>query len=196
MRLPRPRRALALLLALGWAPALLAYVDGPLPAHTGGFGEPTCHACHFDQPLAPPGARLSVAGFPPSYTPGERYLLTLRLDAPGLRRGGFELAVRAAEGEGAGAQAGALSALDERVRILAAGRPAVEYAQHTLAGTRPAAGRLSWRVAWTAPARPAPAVVLHVAANAANDDASPLGDRIVLATVISRGILPLLRSHQ
>ncbi|HEX9611604.1 MAG TPA: choice-of-anchor V domain-containing protein, partial [Gemmatimonadales bacterium] len=48
---------------------------------------------------------------------------------------------------------------------------------HTLAGTSVAAGGTGrWTFRWTAP--DAGAVAFHVAANAANDDDSPLGDFI------------------
>jgi hypothetical protein len=40
-------------------------------------------------------------------------------------------------------------------------------------------GSVRWRATWCAPADSVP-VVLHVAANASNDDASALGDRIFL----------------
>ncbi len=40
-----------------------------------------------------------------------------------------------------------------------------------------------WRIRWTAPAHPRGAVVFHLAANAANDDESPLGDFIYTMTL-------------
>jgi hypothetical protein len=184
----RAGRSLALAAVLAGAPLLLSFADGPLPQMTGGFGEPSCHSCHFDRSLDPPGARLAVAGFPPSYTAGRRYRFTVRLETrepdPG-GRGGFELAVRYAEGEAAGAQAGRLAAGDERVRVIEAGEPAVEYAQHTLEGSRLRDGQLAWAVEWTAPDRPALPVLLHVAANAADGDDSPLGDRVYLVSLPS-----------
>jgi hypothetical protein len=184
----RAGRSLALAAALAGAPLLLSYADGPLPQMTGGFGEPSCHSCHFDRPLDPPGARLAVAGFPPSYTPGRRYRFSVRLETRESHlgeRGGFELAVRYAEGESAGAQAGRLAAGDERVRVIEAGEPRVQYAQHTLAGATPREGGLAWAVEWTAPDQPAHPVLLHVAANAADGDDSPLGDRVYLVSLQS-----------
>lgn len=53
----------------------------------------------------------------------------------------------------------------------------ISYASHAAAGTLPTAdGRASWVVRWTAPG--GGVVVFHVVANAGDDDASPLGDRI------------------
>ena len=43
----------ALLVAAGFR-------EGPLPAMTGGFGEKTCHTCHFDNRENAPGGSLRV----------------------------------------------------------------------------------------------------------------------------------------
>lgn len=165
-------RAAAVLAAAGLPFAGLAYVDGPPPGHTGGFGEPTCHACHFDNPIDGPAGSLTVAGLPDRYAPGRCYRLAVELRQPDLARGGFELAVRFADGR----QAGTLFAADRRVGVNdSAG---VAYAHHLEAGLAPAApGLARWVVAWTAPRSNAP-VYLHAAANAADGDDSPLGDRV------------------
>jgi hypothetical protein len=186
----RSRAALvAVAAALAWAPLVAAFIEGPFPATTGGFGEPSCQQCHFDNPLNAPGARLGVSGFPRSYTPGRRYAIAVRLERPGLARGGFQLAVRYADGGPAGLQAGRLAAPDNRVKVIEAGDPAVQYAEHTPAGTAATSGSLGWRVTWTAPAGAGGPVVLHVAANAANDDQSALGDFIYLQTLRSQPIV-------
>jgi hypothetical protein len=39
------------LLILLLARTVSAYQDGPPPGNTGGFGESSCHECHFDHPL-------------------------------------------------------------------------------------------------------------------------------------------------
>lgn len=164
---------------LSTAVALPPYAEGPPLAHTGGFGEPTCHVCHFDQPLNAPGGTLTLEGAPATYEPGETYRLTIRTARPGLKRGGFQAAVRFAGGERAGRPAGTLRALDGRVRVVRAAGSGVEYAQHTEAGTRGAAPDTArWTLEWTAPGDPLAPVVFHVAANASNDDASEFGDFI------------------
>lgn len=155
--------------------------------------------------------RVTVDGLPERYAPGEAYPLTVRLEAPALRRGGFQLAVRFLEGRREGAQAGDLRAGDPRVEVVAAptdsggtGTP-VRYARHTLDGSVAAAGAdahgsggdlrtITWTVTWTAPssrgAKGPRAVAVDVSANASNDDASAFGDRIVTERFVVPGPAP------
>lgn len=161
----------AVLLLIG-----LVYADGPPPAHTGGFGEPTCLTCHFDGDLNAPGGSLTVDGLPAAYIPGHPYPLTVRLARPDLQRGGFQLTARFADTNRAGQQAGRFTIADERV---AADREAgIAYLRHTPAGTGPAEDSLRWTFTWTAPDTAAGQVVFHLAANAANGDDSEFGDYI------------------
>lgn len=175
MRTPWAGRACRSLVVPLVAVALLAaaYRDGPPPAHTGGFGEPTCRACHFDAPLNAPGGRLALDGLPPAYEGGRTYRLTVHLLRPGMRAGGFELAARVAA---TGRQAGAFHPLDDRVQ---APPDSVVYARHTRAGSRLAVPDTArWALLWQAPPAAAGPVVFHLAANAANDDDSEFGDVI------------------
>ncbi len=172
------------------APATV-YPEQPPTAHTGGFGEPTCQQCHFDQPLNTPGGVLALDGVPEAYTPGQRYLLGISLARPAMQRGGFQLAARFAEGTQAGQQAGALRALDARSEVAMADSSAVQYAYHTKAGTAlEAPERARWIVTWTAPKHAAGRVVFHVVANAANDDDSEFGDFIYAREGFSRAPVP------
>lgn len=173
-------------LLLGGALALLAagaprssHPDRPPPGHTGGFGEPTCQACHFDGPLNDEGGSLTLAGVPAAYEPGERYRIRIVLVQPGTTRGGVQLSARFARGPREGRQAGRLRPVDGRAAVTENGEPAVSYAHHTPAGTQPVAtDTVRWTLEWTAPETAGEGVVFHAAANAADDDASPLGDRI------------------
>lgn len=152
--------------------AAWGYEDGAPPGHTGGFGEPDCTACHSDNEPNAPGGTLEVGGLPARYVPGERYRVAVTLAHPDLEAGGFQLAFRTA----AGAPAGRVSALDPRTGTVSAG--AQRYVQQTPAGREAARdGRIAWEIEWRAPASGVP-VVLHLAANAANDDLSELGDFI------------------
>ena len=163
-----------------------AYRTGPPAGHTGGFGEPTCAVCHWSEEGGDrePGA-LSVE-VPARYEPGSTYDVAVRLRDPALRSAGFQLSARFAEGAAAGAQAGTLAAPDSSVLVVTGGT-GISYASHTAAGTLPAGdGAARWLVRWTAPA--GGAVVFHVSANAGNDDASELGDRIHTAS--ARSISP------
>jgi hypothetical protein len=172
----------------GGAAGRIAYPAYPPPAHTGGFGEPTCHACHFEAEPNTPGGSLSLAGIPDSYLPGESYRLTVVLVRPGMLNAGFQLAARYATGPRAGAQAGELRPLDERSVLTTAGEPGVQYLHHTETGTEvegPDTAR--WHFEWIAPvegSHPAGngAVVFHLAANAADGDTSPFGDLVYTAS--------------
>ena len=153
--------------------------DGPPPAHTGGFGEPTCRQCHFDSQLNAPGGELVLRGLPDRYVAGQSYELTLLLRRAGMLRGGFQLAARFADGRAVGTQAGSLEPMDSLVAVVR-DTTAVQYLEHTRAGTAltPGSDSARWTFRWAAPASASGAVIFHVAANAANDDDSPLGDYI------------------
>ena len=65
------------------------------------------------------------------------------------------------------------------------------YAQHTEEGTAlTGPGASTWTFAWRPSAAGATAVILHAAANAANDDASEFGDFIYTASATSRSAGP------
>lgn len=180
------------------------YLSNPPLAHTGGFGEPTCQACHSDAQLDTPDATVTVDGFPDRYDPGGRYLITISIAGAGQVRGGFQAAVRFAEGPRRGLQAGRLEPSDEHTRVRVDTLTSVQYAHHTEDGAEPVGGagaepvgvagaepvgdeRATWVVRWTAP-EDALAVVLHVAANSANGDNSPFGDLIQTAERRSEGV--------
>jgi hypothetical protein len=183
--------SIALTIALVGGPLVIAaYREGPVPGVTGGFGEPTCQKCHFDNSLNDPGGALRVDGVPTAYVPGREYRLTISVRRAGLKRAGFEMSARVAPDAGparAGRQAGRFRALDGRVQIITAPDKTVEYSQHTKVGSQPAApGRQRWSMVWVAPIGDPATVEFDIAANAANDDASPLGDFIYTSTVRSR----------
>ncbi len=166
--------------ALALAAAFPRFKDGPPPAHTGGFGEPTCRQCHSDAGLNEPGARLAITGVPSGYQPGRAYELTVSLERSGMLRAGFQLAARFAAGARAGLQAGELAPIDARTAVVSDTGTHISFIEHTLAGTGvvPGSGAARWTFRWTAPAVPGGAVVMHLTGNAANDDDSPLGDFI------------------
>lgn len=149
-----------------------AYPFGAPPGTTGGFGEPTCLMCHMGAELNDPAGSLTIEGLPERYTPGQAYRLIVRLRRPQMAAAGFQLSARTP----AGAQAGTLSAAagSAAVKVETVG---VQYAGHTEPGSRLAApGAAEWTVVWTAPA--SGPVTFSAAANAADDDRSPLGDYV------------------
>lgn len=181
------------------------YPDGPPAAHTGGFGEPSCAACHAGNPVDDPDGSLTVEGIPDRYRPGESYSLSITLARPGMETAGFQLSARFAGGEQEGRQAGTLrsAAADGQasglVQVIEDQDAGIQYAQQTLAGAEQVEdARARWTVEWIAPGDPgtpdapdaatyrAPAdhpVVFHIAANAGNGDASEFGDFVLLRSV-------------
>jgi len=157
-----------------------AYPDAPPAGFSGGFGESTCHACHFTaEPNSGPGS-VELIGLPEAYEPDQRYAITVQLVRPGLVLGGFQLTARYAE---TGAQAGTLEAAPEDAeRVGVTVNRDVAYAHHRLPGTIPVSTDTArWTILWTAPGEGAGSVLFHVAANAADGDESTYGDVIFTA---------------
>lgn len=164
-----------------------AFKEGPYPNVTGGFGEPTCHLCHLDNPLNATGGSVALEGIPAQFTPGQRYPITVTISRPGLRRGGFEIGARFAGGRQKARQAGAWQLRDARAQLIpGAVDKALTFVQHNLAGSRAAErGANTWTIEWTAPEGTHGPVQFNVAANASNNDDSPLGDYIYTKAVRS-----------
>jgi hypothetical protein len=184
-----PVRILLVLTAVVFAgtTAALAFREGPLPNMTGGFGDQTCRLCHFDGPLNAPGGRVALSA-PATFVAGRTYPVTVTLTRKAIERGGFEIGARFASGAARGHQAGTwIVPAGGRVQSVKGQQdPSLIFLQHTTAGTTTKTpGRISWTLQWTAPAAP-DAVQFNVATNAANDDASPLGDHIYTAVRVSR----------
>jgi hypothetical protein len=172
------------LLALGPV-AIVAFSDGPDPALTGGFGEPTCLQCHNDNGMNDASGKLNLSGIPEMYTPGKDYTITVTLARPELARAGFQLAARFDQGNSAGMSAGVLRASDPRTQLIEGAGSRVIYIEHTLVGSKvERAGTAEWTFRWTAPETGGP-VIFHVAGNASNDDRSALGDFIYTTTAHS-----------
>jgi hypothetical protein len=167
--------------------AVSAFKEGPYPNVTGGFGEQTCHLCHLDNRLNAPGGGVTLDGIPPAFTPGETYPITVTISRQGLRRGGFEIAARFAAGKQRGRQAGAWQVTDGRAQLIpGAVDKALTFVQHNQLGSRAATpGANTWTIQWTAPPAPSGVVQFNVAANASNNDDSPLGDYIYVKAVRS-----------
>jgi len=158
-----------------------AEIAGPPPGHTGGFGEPTCAACHFGAPLNEPGGLLEVVGLDGGYRPGQRHPVTIRFESFDMLAAGFQGAFRFEDGERHGAGAGEIRPLDDRVTVVR-GESGMEYVQHTRAGSTPTDHIAEWTFEWRAPEAEAP-VVLHLAANSGGGDDSPLDDLVYTLSI-------------
>jgi hypothetical protein len=111
----------------------------------------------------------------------ERYRITVTLHRPNLGRGGFQMAARFLGTKQAGRQAGTLRSLDRRVQVTWDHSTGIQYVEHTRSGsvvTKP--DTVTWTFEWEGPTEGDDTVVFHLAANAANDDASEFGDFVVV----------------
>lgn len=153
-------------------------LDGPF---TGGFGEQTCHSCHFDYDINMEGGRLVVQGIGESYRRGESYEVTVTIESEHLEIGGFQMTSRFKDGS----QAGRFLWEGEKLMLTPSISDDVQYLQHSAAGTRPT-GKLevSWSFMWEAPENRTDDVVFNIAANAGNDDDSAFGDRIYMKELV------------
>jgi hypothetical protein len=179
-------------LALHVAPRASGYADGAPSGFSGGFGEPSCHACHFHAALNPGPGRVTIAGVPDRFKPGERYPLTITLTRPDMKLGGFQLTARFKDG---GAQAGSLAPdAGELERLRIDVRSGVQYVSQRRKGTSvTSANTAVWKLFWTAPPGVGP-VVLHIAANAANaadGDDTAEGDYVhTVAVELAPAVIP------
>jgi hypothetical protein len=155
-----------------------AYAEGAPPGFSGGFKEDSCHACHFHEQLNAGGGRVTIEGVPASFEGGQRYTLSVTLTRAGMKRAGFQLAIRFKD---SGAQAGALSpGTGEGERVTVESQSAVQYASQKKGGASVAADATRWTIEWIAPDRGEP-VIVHVAANAADGNESADGDFVYTA---------------
>ena len=158
------------------------YRDGPPVHHSGGYGEPTCHVCHFDGAINSPDANARAIDVPSTFVSDSTYLVTVVVSKSDLGAAGFSMSSRFRNG----AQAGSLLATDDRATV-ESGPTGVQFAMHTLDGSDPVApDSNAWTLIWTAPSE-ADTVFFHIAANAANGDDSELGDLIETVSYFSLG---------
>ncbi len=147
---------------------------------TGGFGEQTCHSCHFDYDLNQEGGSLTVDGLDDILEPGKSYDVTVIVESEQLEIGGFQMTARFEDGT----QAGEFEWSGDRLIFTPSVGEEVQYLQHSREGTSPTAEReVSWNFTWQAPEHSAP-VIFNIAANAGNDDDSSFGDWIYAEEIV------------
>lgn len=151
------------------------YLDGPL---TGGFGELTCHSCHFDYDLnMTDRGSLTVDGLDELYIPDHTYELKVTIKSDHLEKGGFQMTSRFEDGS----QAGSFNWDGDRLMFTPSIKSEVQYIQHSRNGTSVTSPRtVEWSFYWTAPKSDMGPVQFNIASNAANDDDSSFGDWIYI----------------
>lgn len=140
-----------------------------------------CTQCHAGT-VNSSNATLAISGLPAVYTPGSTYSITVSLAQGTAMRWGFELAAQKKNG----AQAGSFTVTDPVETMLLTGSGGVQYMMHTSVGTASGTGGgHSWTMDWTAPSAGAGKVILAASGNAANNNFTNSGDKIVNTCVSS-----------
>lgn len=158
------------------------HLDGPF---TGGFGEQTCHSCHFDYDLNMEGGSLELDGIPENYKAGEEYPITVSISGEQLEIGGFQMTARFSD---SGKQAGSFSWEGNRLMFTpeSAAGDSVLYIQHSAEGVSPTSDNtVEWSFTWTTPEHAEGPVQFNIASNAGNYDDSSFGDRIYVKKLTS-----------
>jgi hypothetical protein len=162
-----------LILGLGWAGYLFAYITGPDPASNGIFGDTQACAtagCHVGNPLNAAGGSLSLSGLPAAWVPGQAYPLTVTVQRTGAVLYGFQLS---AVVDATNQQAGTFTPGSARVKVITGG--GIQYAEHSNASVQPGG---TFTVTWTAPATAVGKVRFNLGGNAANGNIQNTGDFI------------------
>lgn len=193
------RAAVAVSLLLGVSLAY-AYSTGPPYARTGAPivgtipAEGLCISCHVGSAVNDPAGKLEILNLPAQYIPTETYHFRVRLsfahdvaDSVAPYRWGFELTpVQASNGRGVGTLIPSLPGQ----QVVTGSNPfgSRQYLEHTDQGVHDGeVGSVEWMCTWVAPPADSGPVTFFVAGNAANGDATPLGDHIFTtsATMLS-----------
>lgn len=143
-------------------------------AYTGGFGEQSCHSCHFDYELNQTEGELEVTGVGNEFESGHEYKISITVKRNDLARAGFQLTARFRDST----QAGTFE-LGENLATTPDITNDVTYVQHGVGMVEADGSEKSWQITWIAPNQKKP-VIINIAANAANGDASEFGDWIYL----------------
>lgn len=147
-------------------------------AYTGGFGEQSCHSCHFDYDLNQPEGELSVSGIDETFEAGQEYTIALNVKREDMNRAGFQMTARFEDGS----QAGQFE-LNEELTITPNINNNITYLQHAVGKVEAENGEKNWRITWTAPDQADQPIIFNIAANAANGDASEFGDWIYVQEI-------------
>lgn len=145
-------------------------------AFTGGFGEETCHSCHFDYDLNWEEGSLLISGIPDKIQPGKTYEFEVSVSRENLGKAGFQLTSRFRNGN----QAGRFNISgNKRLMFTKEAPDSIQYVQHSETGTDTVEeGRNQWFIKWEAPSALADSIQFNISANAANGDQSEFGDWI------------------
>jgi hypothetical protein len=152
------------------------HIDGPF---TGGFGEESCHSCHFDYDINHPEGSLEIRGLNTSYKPGHTYEFEILVSRHDMLKAGIQMTARFEDGRQAGN-----FALNDSLTFTPGIEGGVQYLQHAPGTIAAGGGNKTWTITWTAPDQSSGDVIFNIAANAATGDQSEFGDWIYVEEVL------------
>jgi len=155
------------------------YPDRVLPSVTGGFGEISCHSCHFDGDLNSAKGSMALSGLPDIVKPDSTYTIIVVLSHTDLQKTGFQLSARTSDGK----QSGIFESIDDRTLIQPSADGRIQYMNHSEIGSEANDGTASWTFKWTSGSIVGN-IVFNLAGNAANGDASEFGDAIYVKEIV------------
>jgi hypothetical protein len=167
-----------------------ASASGPSPSFTNAPGESNCTACHTSFDVNTGGGSVVISGLPARYTPNQMYTITVTVNKPSAVIYGFELTAL----DEAGRDGGTLIRINtnpQRTQIVQGfvNVNTRNYIEHTSDGVIPLQFDFNlWTFTWRAPATRIGRVTLYAAGNAANSDATPLGDYIYTTSASTTSI--------
>ena len=168
-------------LGLAGITAVFGFSSGPPLGTTGAPSEGTCVACHVGGGSG--SGRVQIIFPSATYTPGERVRFRVVLQDPDAVRWGFQLTARSGDVTSMGLGVLASVAGGPPTQTVG-GANATQFVMHTAAGTQQGTrNEAAWEIDWTAPPQGAGPAMFYVAANAANGNGNPTGDRIYSASL-------------
>lgn len=157
---------------------ITVYPEHIAGAYTGGFGEQSCHSCHFDYELNQPEGELAVSGMKDAYKADKEYTIQIKVQREDMSRAGFQMTARFEDGS----QAGQFE-LNEEVTTTPNIENTIAYLQHAVGEVEAENGEKNWEIRWRAPDQADQPIIFNIAANAANGDASEFGDWIYVKEI-------------
>lgn len=155
-----------------------SYPEHIAGAYTGGFGEDSCHSCHFDYDLNPGDGSLEIIA-PDLYRPGEPHEIEINVQREDIGKAGFQMTARFENGS----QAGRFE-LNDKLTETPGIDNELQYIQHGIGEVTAEGGSKTWAVIWNAPEEKTGPVYLNIAVNAANGDDSEFGDWIYVDELV------------
>jgi hypothetical protein len=145
----------------------------PDPGLTGAPSQSSCATCHNAGLNDGLGAIL-LFGVPPTYTPGQDYLVVAAISRDAMTRWGFEATALRSGGQMAGSFGDSSNAVGEQTQL------GIEYVSQTTLegfdGTYADSLGAGWVFKWTAPPQGSGTVTFYAAGVGANHDNAATGD--------------------